>query len=240
MLPILPHDCKAANTSSVPSFTASVQEPGKAPVPGEFAERGLFWWTSQQLAFLLRPDDEFVSVISKLKTDLRWEAHRPILGIHIRHGDSCSPDQVELKARTCEDLDVYMYHARNLSLKYGYKSIFLATDDPKMVEATKKYPEFNWLHRPDIRAMREGLYEYTVLPSEFKMDAINYLTDVFMFADADGLVGKFTSNVARLSVALRYGQQRCLYPFVSMDSYWCNDAMKWSGYNPFKKKYFLC
>lgn len=215
-------------------------------IPEEFQEQGNFWWASQELAFLLRPDDEFASELEALKASFKWEVNRPILAMHVRHGDSCSKVQEAGKARNCEDLDVYMTHARKMIERYNYKSIFLATDDPGVFkEAVEKYPEITWLYRSGVEGYKlEGgmIFENGVKAGivDYKKAVANYLIDLFMLADADGFLGKFTSNLGRLALSLHYGQKRCMYPFISMDSFWCSDFNEYNGINPFRKERFLC
>lgn len=230
-------------------------------VPTEYEDKGLFWWTSQEANFMFRPHDEFKQEIDALKRNLSWEANRPILGMHVRHGDSCLAKEAKRTARKCDGLDVYMKEAKKMKEKYGYKSIFLATDDVEVVEATKDYPEFKWLYRPELATMaknhlnskwetqdiafddKEVLslgFDRDDKPIDFAQVAQDYMKDVLMMGDADGLVGKFTSNVARLAVTASYGQKKCLYPFISMDAYWCNAFGTEAGYVPSTNQHFKC
>ena len=47
------------------------------------------------------------------------------------------------------------------------------------------------------------------------------LVDAMLLADADILVGKFTSNLFRGAVELKAGRLGALPPFVSLDAAWC-------------------
>ena len=49
------------------------------------------------------------------------------------------------------------------------------------------------------------------------------LREVFLAADADGIVGKFTSNLDRIALALSAGRKQCVVPYVSLDVAWCSD-----------------
>jgi len=204
-------------------------------VPPAYQDQGLFWWTAQQWTWLLRPNLEMIAKVEQVKASFEWEAHRPILGIHVRHGDSCMGSEGGRTGRKCEDLEVYMKGAEQME-QYGFKSIFLATDDLTVAHAAReKYPQFYWLignptasqnrntdggwnHRFEQMAFESGEKNMD-LQTEFR----EVLLDIHLLADTDGFVGKFTSNVDRIAYALNYGQRGCAVPFISLDAYWCND-----------------
>ena len=60
---------------------------------------------------------------------------------------------------------------------------------------------------------------------------LDFLADLHLMADCDGLVGKFTSNVDRIVLALMAVRRRCLPPYISIDeSRWCFDTgWPWVG-----------
>lgn len=209
-------------------------------MPEEFAEKGNFWWTSQQLAYLIRPDQKLAEEVEALKAGFNWEASRPILALHIRHGDSCDRAREKEHFRTCEDLDVYMTHVRQMFKTYGYKSIYLATDDPSMIEETKKFPEFNWMFDAENAAGTLGRHLKKPTNKEEVTEAHSLLKDLLLMSNADGFVGKFSSNLDRQAVALSYGQKQCAIPHVSLDAHWCNDFSQQNGYNPLMKASFMC
>ena len=62
-------------------------------------------------------------------------------------------------------------------------------------------------------------------------DAAALLDDVFLLAAADGFVGKFTSNIDRLAVALSNAWRGgdCVTPFESLDAAWCADFGRRTG-----------
>jgi len=204
-------------------------------VPDEYKERGLFWWTAQQFAWLLRPGERLAAQVASLKAALQWEAHRPILGMHVRHGDSCMQGEGSRTGRKCESLAVYMRGARQMQ-QYGFRSVYLATDDAAVLEeARRDYPDITWLiGQPTSSQSRNAnggsnhRFEQMAFESgEKNMDLVRefqeVLSDIFMLADTDGFVGKFTSNMDRIAYALNYGQRGCAAPFVSLDAYWCSD-----------------
>merc|ERR1719253_184661 len=79
------------------------------------------------------------------KEHLDWENHHPILAMHVRHGDACPKKESRRHDRTCTDMSGYMQEALLLQKRFGYRAIYLATDDSTTVEAAKQYPQFKWL-----------------------------------------------------------------------------------------------
>ena len=49
------------------------------------------------------------------------------------------------------------------------------------------------------------------------------MLDLLLLAEGDAFVGKFTSNVDRLSFALLTAKHNSLVPYRSLDSTWCMD-----------------
>eukprot|EP00747_Dinoflagellata_sp_TGD_P157842 gnl/TRDRNA2_/TRDRNA2_177776_c2_seq14.p1 gnl/TRDRNA2_/TRDRNA2_177776_c2~~gnl/TRDRNA2_/TRDRNA2_177776_c2_seq14.p1 ORF type:complete len:267 (-),score=18.24 gnl/TRDRNA2_/TRDRNA2_177776_c2_seq14:343-1143(-) len=206
-------------------------------VPDEFKDKGLFWWTSQVWTYLLRPDRGLRAQLAGLKEHLNWEAHRPILGMHVRHGDSCH--KAFSKDRDCFPFETFMSKAREFAMLYGYKSIYLATDDADVWDQAANYSEFHFLHAPANRAQRrntmeqddKGMWVSSVKAMYFEAGAVakearEVLLDVHMLADTDGFIGQFTSSMARLAYSLSFGRRGCAIPLASLDSLWCNDFLQ--------------
>jgi len=122
--------------------------------------------------------------------------------------------------------------------KYGYRSIYLATDDLAVVQqARSDYPQVYWLISPagatasQLRNKEGGAnhrfeqlaYESGANNMDLAREFQEVLLDVLLLADTDGFVGKFTSNIDRISYALNFGRRGCATPFVSLDAYWCSD-----------------
>ena len=124
--------------------------------------------------------------------------------------------------------------------------------------APKKYPQYKWLFQPmdrtryDIFANKgkkgvhrkaglqiedvlfEGIGGFSAGPEqEFR----EYMLDVYALANADGLVGKFSSSLDSLAYALQTAHNTeggmCMKPYISMDAPWCFDfrpgSSPWCG-----------
>jgi len=110
------------------------------------AHRGLFWWTSQAVAFLARPDGATLGRLWAAQDRLDWAARRPVLGVHVRRGDTClDGGRGELrkhKGRTCDGLAAYAARARAMVDAHGFRAVFLATDDPQIVAEAQRTNAF--------------------------------------------------------------------------------------------------
>ena len=79
------------------------------------------------------------------------------------------------------------------------------------------------------------LFEHSFYDPNAQVDSwqmhLDFLADLHLMAGCDGLVGKFTSNVDRIVLALMAVRRRCVPPYVSIDgSRWCFDSSwPWVG-----------
>ncbi len=74
-----------------------------------YRHKGYFWYISQLLSYIMRPNKCFETIILEKKLSAGWERlEHPALSMHIRHGDSCSDTK---KNRRCDPLNVYMNKA---------------------------------------------------------------------------------------------------------------------------------
>lgn len=231
---------KAAEPASARRFSRDV---AGAPPP-RYAHRGLFWWTAQSLAFLARPDDETLSRLWRTSANLDWRARSPVLGVHVRRGDTCldggANELRKHKGRTCEGLDAYAARARAMVAAHGFRSVFLATDDAAILEEAISSDAFGVpvlvANRNVDRAALYGAGYYNKVLKKLPESAANddaraVLDDLLLLASADGLVGKATSNIFRLALALGSAWKGgdCLVPFESLDASWCADFGRLTG-----------
>jgi len=98
--------------------------------------------------WLWRPNKRLQMKIEekKKRLGLDLEENQPVLALHVRHGDSCLATEEMRMGRTCSPLSDYMEPALRMINNYGYKSIYLMTDDPKVIQETKEYPQVKWIY----------------------------------------------------------------------------------------------
>lgn len=223
-----------------------------ALLPG-YGHRGHFWYVAHLLAHLTRPNEATKARVAAAASasGLR-DAPRPLLGIHVRRGDSCRETQETAKARRCSPFAEYWYHALAMRARYGIRSVFLATDDAAVLaEATEAaaaagLPLFASAAAPPpatADAPPPPLWD-NVLDGTSKRAvdaaaaAAGVVDDLAILSRCDAFVGKFTSNLDRIAYALIAAKSRCLKPLVSLDSLWCHDWSSDAGRSLFGS--FLC
>lgn len=116
-------------------------------------ERGHFWFVSQLLWRLMRPNAKLRQDLREAKDAMGWPLNlegQPLLSVHVRRGDACNAEQVESKKRRCEPLSAYMPHIERLCQTYGYRHIYLATDDEEIIKETQDFPKYHWLFVQDL------------------------------------------------------------------------------------------
>merc|ERR1711988_399681 len=88
------------------------------------------------------------------------QKNRPILTLHVRLGDACTDPDAFQKGRTCLHLDDYMPYVDEMIEKYGFRSVFLATDSPAVIaNATSQYPHISWLWSNVNRTMLDAPFK---------------------------------------------------------------------------------
>ena len=110
---------------------------------GSFAR---FAMAAALMARLTRPSARMRTLVDSAKAALGWDtAARPIIGLHVRDGDSCGAYEKSVTARSCGGLAEAMPTLRALARAYGVRTVFLATDGQHVVNATRRETDFEWL-----------------------------------------------------------------------------------------------
>jgi hypothetical protein len=218
---------------------AFLQAESLASIPTAFKQRGWFWWTSQLLLYATRPSES-------LQLDLVRRAEQSglsgalasgvrVIGVHIRHGDSCGTRERRRMARTCAPLGDYLEPVRALARRLDTRTIFLATDDASVLETARTLSDLTVLAVPNVSrheatGARPELWDKLV--SRRAASRLNHLNqreawdasiDAMLLARCDALVGKFTSTLFRTAMSLKSATCNCVPPFVSLDAPWCFD-----------------
>ena len=209
---------------------------GDRALPAAYRHRGLFWVVAQLLRYLLRPAPPLLAHIRRRQRELRWPRDAPVLGVHVRKGDSCAPGEGERTVRVCDGLDAYMPAIRRIGKAYGIRHVFLATDDGDTLRAARRHTDFTWLYLKDASASsalrQRARVEHLIAAGKLNGydEGLGALLDMELLARCDAFVGKFTSNMDRLVFALMSGRRGgCVPPYASIDSRWCFDFGVRSG-----------
>lgn len=201
---------------------------GNKMLPPSHRSIGFFASVSLILRYIFRPSPALATRLEQEKKAIKWPSvGSPVLGIHYRAGDSCL-EEVHALGRKCEGFDVTMKEADRLQQKYGFRHIFLATDDDSVFNELEKYS--NWTFHFIEGIDRGGLRKVKLIDELLKEGSINGCReafecsmDIFLLAQCSAFIGKFSSNIDRLAYNLMFAGAGRHLPHVSMDNEWCFD-----------------
>ena len=214
----------------VESERHTVAMQGRAPSRRVAMSFDRFSHAAALMARLVVPSRWIAREMTRAKALLGWDVvQRPIIGVHVRDGDSCNSRERAMTHRTCGGLKAFMPRVKALAERYKVRTIFLATDGKRVINETARYPEFKWLVLPRERflvgagAESEPRMEQRIASGTLdgRALALESLVDMMLLAETDVLIGKFTSNLFRSAFELRAGRRGCVPPIVSMDAAWC-------------------
>lgn len=224
---------KPCNASRVPTLEErrSLALAGRATSHSDGLSFERFARTAALMAQLLTPSALVARELRLAKDALNWDQlPRPLIGVHVRDGDSCNSRERAVTHRECRGLKAFSPRLRALAAQYKTRAIFLATDGQRVLNETARYPDFQW----HVLAKRERFRTGAGAEAEPRLEArishgtldgsklaLESLVDMLLLAETDVLVGKFTSNLFRSAVELRAGRRRCVPPVVSLDAAWC-------------------
>jgi len=192
-------------------------------VPSEYKKHGVFWYRSQLLGFFWRLNAHTRIHIEAVKKKIGF-TNRSI-GIHVRHGDSCS-DPRPYTMRKCFPLAIYMQYAESFRQKYNISTIFLATDDSQVISESRQFSNFTIIFVPFDRSrydsldfIDEQLEAGTLDPEE---EGVSVITDITLLASTDYFIGTFSGNIGRIAYQLSSAWKGYQPPVVSLDIPWCS------------------
>lgn len=220
--------------------------PGVTALHPLIRKLGWFYLTSHLVSFIATPSARVAQAVHARGVGLGWRSKgKPVLALHVRQGDACLKDQMKHHNRRCSQLADYMPHVRAIRDRYGVHRVYLATDGARAMASARKERSFSWLIPAATRtstkkplsteieiALHNGVVNGTT-------EMINVLVDIHTMARAQALVGKFTSNIARMAYMIGFvASGDCYHPLRSLDAGWCFDHAVQSGNSDFGK--FWC
>jgi len=213
---------------------------GEKVIPPAYRPLGWFWYTVHMSEFVWRPGGWLSSQLDSAKRDTGLAAALAagsVIGLHVRHGDACGDAQ--RTARACSPLSDYMVEVDKLRQQSGTTTVYLATDsDDIFAAAPLQYPSYTWLRWNESLSYQNYLFadhpgvvwdDIISLNRHDGKTEVNERVarlasiDMFLLAQCDYFVGKFTSNFFRIAYELKAAQCDCAPPFVSLDAPWCFD-----------------
>lgn len=157
------------------------------------------WWVGQFLKYLLRmqPDTQNMLDVGRQKLGFK----KPIVGVHVRRTDKVG---TEASLHTIEEYMIWVddyFDQLELSQPVDKRRIFLASDDPKVIEeARKKYPNYEIIGDSDVARMAAVSTRYT----DSSLNGI--VMDIHLLSLCDHLVCTFSSQVCRVGMYIPAGK----------------------------------
>jgi hypothetical protein len=112
-----------------------------ASIPEPFRQLGAFWWVSSLFAELMRPNAELAARLDAAAAESGLAAAlangEVVVGMHVRHGDSCSAAEAARTCRSCDPLETYLRAIGSYAAAAGASAVFLATDSADVVAAAR-------------------------------------------------------------------------------------------------------
>lgn len=176
------------------------------------------WWISQFVIYLLRPQDHLTQFLQEMEQKMKFE--KPIVGVHVRRTDKVG---TEAAFHGIEEYMVHVidyYKILELEKPVPEKRVYLASDDPTVLEdARKKYPDFIFLGDPNIA-------KSAAVTTRYNDDSLRgIILDIHLLGHTDYLVCTFSSQVCRVA----YEVMQTLHPDASSYFYSLDDIYYFGG-----------
>uniref|UniRef100_U5EZ81 Alpha-(1,6)-fucosyltransferase n=1 Tax=Corethrella appendiculata TaxID=1370023 RepID=U5EZ81_9DIPT len=188
----------------------------------------IVWWIGQFLKYLLRPTGDTRQMLENGIERLGFK--RPIVGVHVRRTDKVGTEAA------FHGIDEYMaavdeYYAQiELTQSVDKKRVFLASDDPKVIdEARKRYPNYEIIGDPDVAKIAAVSTRYT------DTSLYGIILDIHLLSLSDYLVCTFSSQVCRVA----YEIMNTFYPDASGRFKSLDDIYYYGGQNAHNRQAVL-
>jgi len=215
-------------TRHPPTFTANYQLhndwhlPQRFNVPGG----GVFFWVSQLSKYLMTPNRSLENLLRRIKLAIGFQ--HPIIGVHVRHGDSCpkwEDAHSHLPGAKCESFEKYLLEMEAMRARYKTNRVFICTDDPGVIAQLPQHASFDFVHLHFDRALfaaSDWAIELKLLMATMdrRMVAETTLVDILLLAEADFFIGTLSSHFGSLAYELSVATKGYHPPYVSLDYAW--------------------
>ncbi|XP_047493483.1 alpha-(1,6)-fucosyltransferase-like [Penaeus chinensis] len=181
-------------------------------VPRDFAQRltsahgdPFAWWMGQFFKYALRMTQGFQDYVEKLGARLGYES--PIVGVQVRRTDKLRYDSRFIKLEEyMEVVDDFFDDLEIRGTKVTTRRIYLATDDPKVLQEVKeKFPHYELVFN------EESVATASLGRRRSEANMRNLMADVYFLSRSDFLVCGMSSNICRLA----YELMQTLHPDAS-------------------------
>jgi hypothetical protein len=185
---------------------------------------GLFQWSSTLMGLIARPRGGIQAKMLRLKRIVGFQ--HPIIGMHVRYGDGCLPNQMHRPP--CEPIEAYMQEVRRLARHYNVSRLYVASDSSEVIDRMQEMEDMQVLHMPLDRTIFDSHWwidhraAWGVL--DRKQVAESALLDMLMLAECDYFIGTFSSHFSMSALELSTFKKGNVPPYVSGTAYHCQAA----------------
>uniref|UniRef100_A0A7S0EQH3 Alpha-(1,6)-fucosyltransferase N- and catalytic domain-containing protein n=1 Tax=Hanusia phi TaxID=3032 RepID=A0A7S0EQH3_9CRYP len=195
-------------------------------VPPRYKKHGILWWRAVQMEYILRLNEETRREVDLDNVKRSINYTHPIIGLHVRRGDSC---HTTLRRNKCVPLSRHLEHVRAMASRYNISKVFVATDDTQVVkELSRAEPQLSFISiqsydRTSLQSGDAVWLENRLGAGELSGHELTLFTlrDLMLLAQADAIVGHFSSNLSRLAFLRSLARHGHAVPYASVDGPWC-------------------
>jgi hypothetical protein len=215
--------------------------PSARSIYGEAA--GIFWWNVEVVKYIMSPNRRLSAMKTRYKHLLGWpdQGQGRVVGVHIRHGDACAGWRQGVMHHSelmpcafCLDFEAHVIPAIDLMVQaYGATHVFVATDDPAVLEEISKPPDgtrtlpsgeaVRWLGGAAQRHFLQSDTNYDVAMRigvlDRRMTAESAVLDALLLGDCHYFIGQLSGEFSRLAFELSMASKGYVAPFMSLDTY---------------------
>ena len=212
-----PSSCKAANVkpeADKPSQVEVVHVKRLWELAETFKDMGLFQWSSTLMGLVARPRGGMQAKLQRLKSTVGFQ--HPIIGLHVRYGDGCLPNQMHRPA--CEPIEAYMDELRRMGKQYNVSRVYVASDSADVIDKLQEMGDMQVLHMPLDRSMFDSQWwidhraAYGLV--DRKQVAESAVLDMLMLAECDYFIGTFSSHFSMAAFEISAYKKGHVPPYV--------------------------
>ncbi|XP_063585402.1 alpha-(1,6)-fucosyltransferase-like [Penaeus indicus] len=163
------------------------------------------WWVGQFFKYTMRMNSQFEDYVRELAREIGYES--PIVGIQVRRTDKTSSGLTFIPLKNFMDVVAGFYDDLELRQEVGTRRVFVATDDPSVIEEAKeKYPDYQFVYNEASIVSADLHNRWTESNLRY------YLADIYFLSRSNYLVCTMSSNMCRFA----YEVMQTVYPDASL------------------------
>lgn len=212
-------------------------------VPAKFSQApggGVFFFVSALARRFMTPNGRMERLISRVKRRIGWwggdgagGGGGGVIGVHVRHGDSCpkwDDEHSHLPGAKCEAFEKYLEAMEVMRDLYNASRALICTDDPGIISQLGQHKGWQFMHVPFARELfseSDWAIELRLVMATIdrRLVAETTLLDILLLSHADYFVGTLSSHFGALAYELSYATKGYHAPYVSLDYPWAGSLL---------------